>query len=206
MRKQLIHILALFVCCIVLLCACFESSKKPAPPFEHFRISFEQNGLKVPLTNKVASLQKKPFTIVISFLYPDGIFVNASLNNETQRQTIEGVSAEEIRGFSPTQIDELFNRDETLFLTDNSAGFWYYAGKNANTFNTAAIENGILECRRNISKINLTDKHNSGFGIEMLQENTIYFSFMKLEWNNDFTQRIEKKRDYYTIRFSNGNN
>ena len=161
--------------------------------------------MEVTPAGKLVALKKKPFTIVISFLAPDGVFVSASLSSETQLQTIAGMVADDIKGFSPTQTDELFNKDEKLLISDTSAGFWYYSGKNANNFNSVSAPNGIIICRRNISKLSSTDNQDESILIEQLNGDKIYLSFMKLEWNNDYTSRLEKKRDYYTISFSRSN-
>ena len=204
MKNALIY---LILPCYILIAGCSSGKNtKDAPPFEHFQISFEQDGMPVPVINRTVQLKKSPFSIIVRFPVPDGIFINTSFDSETLDEILLGLPLQEIQGFQGNSInEELYNRDEALIVSKSSPGFWHYTGDNEHNFSSVTEQNGIITCTRNISRIYDPDTMESPLPVEKIKENEIYISIMKMEWTDDYSKRIEKKRDYYTVRFLSSN-
>ncbi|MDR3237787.1 MAG: hypothetical protein LBT84_04710 [Spirochaetia bacterium] len=200
MKKIRLHLIYLLLTAF----ACSSDSLKERPPFSHFTVSFEQDGLKIQPDGITVHLEKRPFSIVVSFDVPGGVFVNASLSPATMEKTTEGIPARQIEAFSQSAIDEeLFNSNERIVISDNRAGFWRYAGENENDFNSSLPQNGVIECRRTVSAISYAESMNETIPVAKLPGENIYLSFMKFDWSSDYSNRIEKKRDCIVIRFLN---
>ena len=68
---------------LVLFFGCGTRGGLIKPGFEHFRIYIEQDGTVKDIDSGEVSLDKKPFVIIVTFIGPDSIFVNASFTDES---------------------------------------------------------------------------------------------------------------------------
>jgi len=172
------------------------------PGFQHFKIAFEQNGLTRDIENNTVELDRTPFTIIVYFTGPDSIFINASFESTSWDLLRDGAPADKINGFSGTDITEgLFNKNETLAISSNSPGFWYYSNENEHRFSKVIDRPGVLICRRRISKIINMDSSSEPVDLSQINEQEIYLAIMKMEWNEYYSKRIEKKREYIKVIF-----
>ncbi|MCP4133953.1 MAG: hypothetical protein GY754_23485 [bacterium] len=170
--------------------------------FLHFKVSIEQDGLTKDIENNEVELLKKPFSIVIHFPEPDSVFVNASFEPGSFMAAFEGKKVEEVVGFEGKGMaEELFNKEETLMLSNSSPNFWQYASANEHRFSDVITKEGVYICKRNVSHIINVDNDNEKITVSNLKGNALYLVIMKMEWNEDYTQKIEKKREFIKISF-----
>jgi len=189
---------------IIAVSGCIKKTgDKPVEPgFQHFKISIEQDNLVKGINNNEVLLEKKPFTIVISFLLPDRIFVNASYAPDSYNKAGMGMEVSELIGFKNTEIpEELFNKEDVLMISNKSPNYWYYANKNEHRFSEVIKKGGVLICSRKISNVLVFDKLKKKIAVTKITADTIYLVFMKLEWNDDYSKKIEKKRELIKLIF-----
>lgn len=187
---------------LVLLFGCGTRGSLIKPGFEHFRIYIEQDGTVKDIDSGEVSLDKKPFVIIVTFIGPDSIFMNASFTDESYIPARDGKPAQEIYGFKGTGIaEELYNPAEVLMISKKSPNFWHYENESDHRFNEVTERSGILICKRRISNIVDLDSSKEKIYISEMEEDEIYLVFMKLEWNDNYDSKIEKKRDYLRLVF-----
>ncbi len=183
-------------------CAQTPGKKTIRHGFEHFQVSIEQDGEVRGSGNSEIVLKKKPFSINVSFVEAKRIFVNASFTDESYAPSKDGSPLSEIPGFTGTGIaEELFNKNEVLFISRDSPNYWYYNSKSDHRFNSVKEESSVLICTRRISAVYDIDGEKRDIEIENMAEKRIFLVFMNLEWNKDYSEKNEKKRIYVKINF-----
>jgi len=196
------YIIALTTALLFIAGCAGGNKKKTVPSFQYFEISFEQDGAIVPIESHQVILQKKPFSIIVRFVNPDSIFLNASFERQTQDELLAGKTDDEMPGFRGNGItEELFNKNDILNISKTNFSFWYYNSEDDHRFNEIVRQPDMLICKRNIAKIGDIDNSREPLAVEKIREKTIYLSVMKMEWSDDYSKRIEKKRDYYILQF-----
>jgi hypothetical protein len=169
---------------------------------KYFEVGIEQDGKLVPIENYQVILQKKPFTIILYLKQPDGILVNASFTPESFESARAGKPMKEIVGFTDLGMaEDIFNPQAMIIITSRSPHFWYYAHDAEHRFNDVAKKEGILICRRIIANVLYKDTTRALEQIKNIPEDTLYLVFMRTEWTKDFSQQIEKQREYVKIIF-----
>jgi hypothetical protein len=182
--------------------SCVRKNSSSSPGFQHFKISIEQDGLIRDGENYTVSLKKQPFTIIVSLASPGAIFINAWLKPDSFAAALRGDAIDDIPGFRDPGLDEeLFNKDETLTLSATAPNFWHYAGETDHRFTEVIARPDALLCRRNIAHLNVMDQKKK-IDLRNLRENELFLVFMKVEWNNDFSRKIEIKREFVRLDFS----
>jgi len=173
------------------------------PPFNEFQVIIEQNNtIKDINENSEVFIDKAPFWIIIKFSSPDGIFVNASEKSLSYDEAAIGADINRIPGFEGAGIaEELFNRDESLVLSDNAPNYWHYAGSDEHRFSDVRFESGVYTCRRKISHLVDIDDGRETVDIGAYQGDMVYLVFMKIQWSQDFSRKIEKKREFFKLIF-----
>jgi len=172
------------------------------PGFNHFRFSIEQDGIVKDVENHEIAIKRKPFFIVIYFQAPDGIFLNASLSDNSYKAALEGKNASEITGFEGTVLsEELFNKNETLMLSEKSPCFWQYASINEHHFSQVVEKAGVLICRRRVSHVVDMDTDKETIAVSDTKKNELNLVIMKMEWNDDYSSKTEKKREMVKIKY-----
>ncbi len=170
---------------------------------EPLEIFVFQSGQEVPIHDDTVEIKKNFFSVVIVFNSPDAVLVNASFESETFDALDSQEPMNKIPGFSNTPIaEELFNKDEVLYISNHTPGIWYYTDDADNRFNEIDKINSGFYCRRNIKKIINLDENNSETNIMDITQNTIYMGFIKTRWSEDFTTEIEISRRKLKIVFS----
>jgi hypothetical protein len=168
----------------------------------YFEVGIEQDGKLVPIENHQVSLQKKPFTIVLYLKQPDGILVNASFTPESFESARSGKPLKEIVGFTDLGMaEDIFNPQAMLIITSRSPHFWYYAHDAEHRFNDVTKKEGMLICKRIIANVLYRDTTRALEQIKSIPEDTLYLVFMRTEWTKDFSQQIEKQREYVKVIF-----
>ena len=60
---------------------------------------------------------------------------------------------------------------------------------------------GLSVCKRKVARIKELNKSDEIVDIDDVNAENIYLVFMKLDWNEDFTEKIEKKRNMIQLNF-----
>jgi hypothetical protein len=197
--------LALLSAGTVLVLSCGGSSVpvRINPGFEHFRVLIEQDGTLAEAADGAVSLKKKPFDIIIHFADPDSVFVSADITPETYDAAAAGRPLQSLPGFSETGMaEELFNKDETLMISGTAPHYWHYLNRDDHRFTDVVQTEAYLVCRKKISRYSEGQNFKKQIPIEKIRQGTIYLVFMKLDWNINFTKKIEYKRFFIKIKFS----
>lgn len=167
---------------------------------EYFEVGIEQDGELVTINNHQVTLQKKPFTIILYLRQPDGILVNASFAPESFESARSGKPLKEIVGFTDLGMaEDIFNPQAMLIIAAQSPHFWYYANDANHRFNNVTRKKGFI-CRRIIANI-MYQGTKKFVPVKDIPEDTLYLVFMRTEWTQDFSQQIEKQRDYVKVIF-----
>ncbi|MCU0847593.1 MAG: hypothetical protein MUD12_06865 [Spirochaetes bacterium] len=184
---------------------CVSKKKAAGPAIDHFSLMIEQDGVLKDYNKNEVFLARRPFSITVSFAKPDGIFVSASTEPSSYEAARSGRALEDMRGFSDVEIaDELFNRDKVIMLSRRSPNYWYYRNEGEHRFNEIISKDGIVMCKRSVSSVIDADKSMEKKNISALDGDSIYLVFISLEWNADYTRRMEKKREFIKINFGPG--
>ena len=187
----------------ILIPGCFNQQVRiPDPGFQYYRLTIEQDGFVRDISDHVVMLEKKPFTLILQFTGNANIFLNASATPESYRAASGNLPIEEIEGFRETEVtEELFNRDESLTLSRHAPHYWHYVNESEHRFSEVIQRPGVTICRRRISWVQNMEADRERIPVSRLKENELYLVLMKMEWNTDYSRRIEKKRDYLRIIF-----
>ncbi len=184
--------------------ACSNLSNLKEANFQHFKVEIYQDGLKRNTEGQQVILERKPFEIYVHFTGQDSIFVNASYSPESYEKSVNGSVFTDITGFRETEITEsLFNRDEILYISNNSPHFWHYTSDKEHRFNEVLKNNGIIICKRKISNIVNLDGEIKKISISDMDEDVIFLVIMKMQWSPDFSTRMELKRQSMKLIFRN---
>ncbi len=194
-------ILLLLALTILSGCSGAENIKDNKPSY--IDISIEQDGQPVEIVDNIAEIRKSPFTIIVKLKSGDGILVNSSFSPDSFNNAKMGLPIDEISGFTETGIaEELFNINSTVFVSKNSPNFWYYSSETDHRFSSVTTEGETVICRRKIDSLTNIDSGNSRTELLQLNEDAMYFVIMKIEWNQDYTKRIELERKIFIIKFT----
>ena len=172
-------------------------------PFEHFLVAFEQEGTILPVENHQVNLKRAPFAILVYFTEADSLYVHSSRSRTTFDLTAGGSPVAQLPGFKESEIQEnLFNSEKTLYLSEKAPAFWKYTSEREHNFSSVKNENNVFVCRRDITS--LTEQGNEGTAtpLEKISPGTFFLSMIKMEWNEDYSKRIEKKRQYFILSFT----
>lgn len=128
------------------------STKNIDKSIEQIGITFEQNGKFIkPLKDKI-QFKKEPFAVIIELPKNWGLIINASYKDSISKLTFEGKVPEVFNDNSVIAVD-LFNREATLYLSNDSSNAWYHVSDEEHTFNEVEVLNGGHKCRRMVTKI-----------------------------------------------------
>lgn len=194
----------LFIIVLIILTCYGCSTDKNIKDEESDKIDLiiEQNGNRIDIVDDTAEIRRSAFSMRFKFTRPDGILINASFHSETFNNSKEGLPFNELTGFKNTLISEqLFNKDNVIFISFGSPNFWYYSDDSDHRFNSILkSENGYL-CTRDISCIIDLDDSDDKIDISKVKEDEIYLVIIKIEWNKDYTQMIERNRKMIKLKF-----
>jgi len=169
---------------------------------KYFEVGVEQDGKPVPIDNHQVSLPKKAFTLVFYLKQPDGILINAAVTPESFESARTGKPLKDIMGFDDLGMaEEAFNPKAMLIIASHAPHFWYYANDAEHRFNEVRRANGMFICKRIVANVLYRDTTRKFVSLKEMPENTLYLVFMRTEWTKDFSQQIEKQRDYVKIIF-----
>lgn len=169
---------------------------------EFIDLYLEQDGRIINIIDDTAMIKRKQFCFVFSFRQPDGILLNASFEPASYESAAGGAPVENIAGFRNTGIaEELFNPECEMFISNDSPNYWYYADETDSRFDYTAKDERGYTCRRTVSSF--VDLHGKAEKQEIskIRQDAIYIVIVMIEWNDDFTKRIERSRRYLKIKF-----
>ncbi len=202
LRVRKITVLALLVC-IITGCSGKDNNLREEGTSE-LNIRVVQDGIEKDIVNNEAAIYRKPFTIEFRFGGKDSVFINASFNPGSFISAKKMRPVDEIPGFSGTVItEELFNREEILTLSDTNQNFWHYSNENDHSFNEVKKENGSILCSRKITSLQTEETGKNRIPLTDVTGEVLFLVFMKLEWNKDFSRKIEKNRKIIKLTFMN---
>ncbi len=188
------------IICIITGCSGKKNIRNNGQSGLDFRIV--QDGIEKDIINNEAAIYRKPFTIEFRFTGKENVFINASFNSGSFRAAGENRPVNEISGFRGTVItEELFNSGEILTISDTNQNFWHYSNENDHSFNEVKKENGRIICIRKISSFQTGETEKNRIKLTDVKEEALYLIFMKLEWNKDFSRKIEKNRRIIKLTF-----
>jgi hypothetical protein len=194
---------SLLLLCVMTGCSGKENNLRKEGSSE-LNMRIVQDGIEKDIVNNEAAIYRKPFVIEFKFRGKDSVFINASFNSASFLSAEAKRPAAEIDGFSGTVIsEELFNRDEILTLSETNQNFWHYSNENDHSFNEIKEENGAIICSRKITSFQTEETEKNRVPLTDITEETLYLVIMKLEWNKDFSQKIEKNRKVIKLTFMN---
>ncbi len=199
MRHLIISVILLILCT-----GCSSTPEKSTKaPFEHFLIAFEQDGTILPIENHQVNLRRAPFVILVYFTAPDSLYVHASTERKTFDLAAGGSPVSELPGFKAEEIQEnLFNSEKTLHLSETAPSFWKYTSETEHNFTEIKNETNVIVCRRTISSMTDHGRGDMVTPLEKIAPGTVFLSMIKMEWNEDYSKRIEKKRQYFILSFN----
>ena len=198
MKKNLLIIISLIFICY----GCSSEKNIKDEVSDIIDVTIEQGGNRINIVDDTAEIRRTKFSIRFKFSRPDAILINASFHPETFNNAKEGLPLYELKGFKNTLIaEELFNRDEVIFISLDSPNLWYYTDDSDHRFNNVLkSENGYL-CTREISGIIDLDGAGDKIDIIKVKQNEIFLVIIKSEWNEDYTKMIEKNRKMIKLKF-----
>lgn len=201
--KNMRHLI-ISVILFILFTGCTSTQDKSLKaPFEHFLIAFEQDGTILPIENHQVNLRKAPFAVLVYFTAPDSLYIHASTERKTFDLAAGGSTVSELPGFEAGEIQEnLFNSEKTLHLSETAPSFWKYTSKTEHNFSEIKNETNVIVCRRTIDTVTDHGRGDMVTPLEKISSGTVFLSMIKMEWNEDYSKRIEKKRQYFILSFN----
>lgn len=197
-----IAVSTLFVC-IAAGCSGKDNNIRKEESLE-LNIKIVQDGIIKDIVNNEAAIYRKPFSLEFRLRGKDNVFINASFNPGTFISAGEKKPVDKIIGFSGTVIpEELFNREEILTLSDTNQNFWHYSNENDHSFNEVEKKDGIIICKRKITYLQTEETEKNRTPLTDIKAEALYLVLMKLEWNKDFSRKIEKNRKIIKLTFMN---
>ena len=197
MRQIIFTILA-----AVIISSCSGSTRKKNSEPGFIDLYLEQDGRIINIIDDTAMINRKQFRFVFSFSQPDSVLLNASFNPGSYELAGSGAPLIQIPGFINTGIaEELFNAESFMFISDDSPNYWYYSDDLDSRFDSVTKDERGYKCRRTVASfIDLGGKVEKQ-EISKIKQDTIYIVIAMIEWNDDFTQMIERSRRYFKIKF-----
>jgi hypothetical protein len=165
-------------------------------------VFIEQSGNRIDIKDNTAEIRRMPFSFIINFSRPDSIFINASFSSESFNNALAGLPLNELIGFRNPGIDEEpFNKQNILYLSNDTPNLWYYTDDTDHRFNLIKKhERGVI-CQRNILSIADVDSENLKTELNKLKKDTIYLVIVTVDWNEDYTKMLEKSRKLIKLKF-----
>lgn len=171
--------------------------------FLFFKVSIEQDGLIKEAEKGEVVLERKPFTIKVTFVENDRVFVNASYSSLSHDTSLQGRPIAEIMGFNDAAIpEEPYNKNEELFISAKAPNYWFYTSDSEHRFSSVTKSGKLLICERKIVRIHDLDSNEVIDDFSKLKADAVYLVFMQIEWSEDFSSKIENKRDFLKIVFA----
>lgn len=118
--KKVLHPLLLGL--ILIICSSFNTEQL-------FGIEIWQQGKPVKISHQVVILDKAPFQIKVSLYKNEGVFVNASLQDNYFKLPENEAIANLADWPANTFAESTFNVDQDLMLDSESVGYWFYNKK-----------------------------------------------------------------------------
>jgi|GEM_PF-1140531 len=192
---------------ILLSFSCVTTDKDKVNDFSYFRISFEQENKIIRSIDNEVKLQRKSFSILFEFTGPEGVLINASFNPDNynsakEKNKLNSLIKTSGKGFQ----EELYNKEKSLNISEKKLNFWNFTSSTNHRFNEIIKKKSTILCRRQVNFLIDHDKDKLKVPVESFEGDFLYLIILKTEWNEDFTVRNEKKRDYYKIIFPSKKN
>jgi len=187
------------------LCGCPRLHEAgPGAPLsaeEGFSVGIEQEGRSVRIAHNAARLQKRPFTIVLSFPGVHKIMVNASFRANLAEAVRASRPVGSVLPLPRAGFQEgLFNPEKMIFVTDGGYNYWYYGNPEVHKYDQAVRKNGRLTCRRVVANYS-TGPAAPVVPIARFAGNVLYLTFVEIDWNAARTARIERRVEYLKLVF-----
>lgn len=137
---------------LVFLAQGCKSTKSTSQAIRNIQIAIEQDGKLIKPSKGVIELKKEAFDLIFEMPKNSGVFVNLSYSDSTSKLTLQGKVPSVFDNRNVIAVD-LFNRESTLYVTDDSINVSYYTSDEEHTFNEIAMLNGGHRGARTVTKM-----------------------------------------------------
>ncbi|MCA5005834.1 hypothetical protein [Sphingobacterium bovistauri] len=118
---------------IILLCSLFLSMITFAQDTK-FRLAVNQGGKSIKEKDNVYLLEPKTFVLQMAARNVEGFLVGATFDRDVYMSAI-GEGDLEVSWFSETGMaEELFNADQSMFISNDAPSYWYYDSEDDHRF------------------------------------------------------------------------
>lgn len=168
-------------------------------PGNTFAFGIAQGGRPVAVRGGQVSLRKAPFTIVLRFPHPDGVFINASTNRRLFDAARGGTPVSRILPIRSGIPEPPGNPQKSIVLTDKGYHYWCMFGQTAHKFEAVAHAKGSWVCRRTVA--NYAGQGRGGLRpISNFDGEAIYLVFVKTVRGQNH-RRVETDKACLKIAF-----
>lgn len=95
---------------------------------QSLKVVIKQDGKVIEPVNDVYDLKKSPFVFEFTAANLEGFLVGATTNKDIYTGAV-GVFNTEVPWFQSTGMaEEMYNKDQEMFLMDSAPSYWYYTG------------------------------------------------------------------------------
>ena len=168
----------------------------------HFTLGIIQGGRKIPIRNRRAALEKKPFTLVFHFSQLGSMLVQASFGPELIDRAMRGDRLDQLLGEDSRISEEPMNPDEILQISDSGRYHnWLYLGPEIHRFDRGGVKKvrqGGYVCRRTVSRLFIGRRE---IPVEKCPKDSIYMLFVKTQRSAGSGRRGELQRDWLELNF-----
>ena len=177
------------------LCACNEKKESTDG---YFDIEIWQNNKEIPIVDKIAHLENKPFELKVIYNNEINLLFNANDEIKTYNQTNNNKSFNDVLGFSTTAMAEYAdNRNNDIILSRKSPSL--LLNKNTNKCNSTLFSDEQNVCVRVIERISY--QHRKYYSIKEYPGKNIYLSFFSYSYDKATKKRSNFNRKAINLKF-----
>lgn len=170
-----------------------------------FELHFMQDGKEVPVNHGVVKLQKKPFAIEIEMSKKLGLMVSASFKSKMYKKAMKDEHIHELEIFNGKGlVEEKFNRDKNILISDEHPNYWFYSTDKANRFDKVVKDeySPKVSCTRTVTMFKVADTKEEIDVTEIAKE--VYLIFMLTKVGDNSLDKIEIQRAPVMIEWVQG--
>ncbi len=148
------------------------------------------------------TLEKAPFSLVFTARGPFSVYVHACMEDTSYRAAAEGKWVGDIPGFSGSgTLEGAQNPESALVFAPDEPNYWFFTSEEEHRFTSVSRNFGKLVCEREIKRFVFTDKGTT-IPVDEYRGDSVYLVIMELEWNRDYSEKLEKSRRLLKIDFT----
>lgn len=165
-------------------------------------VSLRQGEKSLRVTKGTVTLEKAPFSLVFTARGPFSVYVHACVEDTSFRAASEGKWVGDIPGFSGSgTLEGARNPEAALVFSPDEPNYWFYTSEEEHRFSSVSRDSGKLVCEREIERFVFTEQGKT-VPVGDYREDRVYLVIMELEWNRDYSEKLEKSRRLLKIDFT----